>query len=64
LGWNRVSVAQHFLGRNNSFAPHVDFNTGEGGVWCVKLEDIDNDGKADMLVTSGGSALLSVFRNI
>ena len=47
-----------------TFAPHVDFNTGEGGVWCVKLEDIDNDGKVDMLVTSGGSALLSVFRNI
>ncbi len=65
FGLGTVSVLRNTSSAGTiSFAPHVDFNTGEGGVWCVKLEDIDNDGKIDMLVTSGGSALLSVFRNI
>jgi len=47
-----------------SFEPHVDFEVGNGGVWCVKLEDMDGDGKSEILVTSGGSAWLSIFRNI
>ena len=47
-----------------SFAPRVDFIAGHGGVWCVVLEDVDGDGKSDLTVTSGGDALVSIFRNI
>jgi hypothetical protein len=65
FGLGTVSVLRNTSSAGTiTFAPRVDFNAGEGGVWCVKLEDIDNDESLDILVTSGGSALLSVFRNI
>jgi 6-phosphogluconolactonase (cycloisomerase 2 family) len=47
----------------SSFAPRIDFNTGTnpGG---LAIGDIDGDGKPDISVTSYGSNLISVFRNI
>ena len=47
-----------------SFAPSVNLEVGSGGVWCVRLEDMDADRKPDVLVTSGGSAWLSIFKNV
>jgi alpha-tubulin suppressor-like RCC1 family protein len=49
---------------SDSFAPRVDFAAAHGGIWCVRLDDVDGDGKGDITVTNGGDALVSIFRNI
>ena len=47
-----------------SFAPKVDFITGTlTGPWGINIEDIDGDGKPDLLVTNNKSNTISVFRN-
>ena len=47
-----------------SFDARVDYPAGNNGVWCVVLQDLDGDQKPDITVTSGGDALVSIFRNI
>ncbi len=48
----------------SSFAPRVDLVAAHGGIWGVALNDVDDDGKADIAVTSGGDGLVSIFKNI
>jgi uncharacterized protein (TIGR02145 family) len=45
-----------------SFAAKVDFSTGQNPA-CVKIGDIDGDGKPDMVIVSGGDSTISVFKN-
>jgi hypothetical protein len=60
-----VSILENTsAGGTISFAPQVGLSVGEGGVWCVRLQDIDGDTNTDVLVTSGGSAFMSVFQNL
>lgn len=49
---------------SGSFDARVDHPAGNNGVWCVVLQDLDGDQKPDITVTSGGDALVSIFRNI
>ena len=65
FGVGAVSILQNTsVGGAISFAPQVELSAGEGGVWCVRLQDIDNDTRTDILVTSGGSGFMSVFQNL
>jgi len=45
-----------------SFAPRTDISTGNGTVG-VTIADINQDGKPDILVTSGNSAVFSILKN-
>ncbi|GGB17729.1 hypothetical protein GCM10011511_46920 [Puia dinghuensis] len=49
-------------GGSISFAPRVDFATGDGSVDVV-LADMNGDGKTDVLVPSGNSGIFSIFLN-
>ncbi|AYB33727.1 FG-GAP-like repeat-containing protein [Chryseolinea soli] len=48
----------------DSFAPRVSIQAGNGGVWCVMLEDVDSDAKPDILVSSGGDGQFSILKNV
>ncbi len=45
-----------------SFAPKEDFSTGNGTIG-VSIDDFDGDGKPDLLVGSGNSGMISIFKN-
>ncbi|HEY9167078.1 MAG TPA: FG-GAP-like repeat-containing protein [Candidatus Kryptonia bacterium] len=47
---------------NISFAPRVDFTTGSEPSW-VTINDVDGDGKPDLILTNNLSNTVSVFRN-
>jgi hypothetical protein len=46
---------------SSSFGTHVDFSTASAyfGPWDIVINDIDNDGKPDIIVTDGGG----IFKN-
>ncbi|MFN5543631.1 MAG: beta strand repeat-containing protein, partial [Bacteroidota bacterium] len=46
----------------NSFAPKVDFNTGNIP-FVIAVNDLDGDGKPDIIVANRGSNTVSIFRN-
>jgi len=46
----------------NSFAPKVDFATGNYP-YCVAIGDLDGDGKPDLATAIEGDNILSVFKN-
>jgi hypothetical protein len=62
---NTISVLRN-LGAvaitSNSFAPRVDFTTGNGPKW-VAIGDLTGDGKPDLVVANAGSGTLSIFQN-
>jgi hypothetical protein len=52
---------------SSSFAPKVDFDlNGNGSTWLVTAEDLDGDGKKDILAAqdSGSIGYLRIFRNV
>lgn len=48
---------------NTSFAPKVDFATGAGGPYSVRISDLDGDGKPELIVAEYNENTISVFRN-
>lgn len=47
-----------------SFAPRVDFSTGPGSSpYFVTMEDMDLDGKLDLIVANYGNSYMSMLRN-
>lgn len=49
-------------GGNISFAPKIDFSTGNGTLG-LGIADISGDGKPDIVVASGNSGFISIFEN-
>jgi len=60
---NTVSVLRNTSTNTNlSFASKKDYSTGVNPFW-VTAGDLDNDSKAEMIVTNSGSNSVSVFKN-
>lgn len=66
FGANTISVYRNIAASGSiasgSFASKVDFATGSSP-FGVTIGDLDGDGKPELVVTNGGDATVSVFRN-
>lgn len=64
---NTVSVFRNITSpgifTSSSFAPKIDFATGANPLYLA-LEDVDGDGKLDIVVPNSGSGTVSVLRNL
>jgi hypothetical protein len=47
----------------SSLAPKVDFLTGGTGGFGVKIDDLDGDGKSDIIASNNSSGNIAVFKN-
>lgn len=47
----------------DAFEPGINLVAGNGGVWFIGLEDLDDDGKPEMIASSGGDGHISIFKN-
>ncbi|MDP3392399.1 FG-GAP-like repeat-containing protein [Sediminibacterium sp.] len=46
----------------NSFAPKVDFTTGNGP-WFLTINDLNGDGKPDIIIANINASTISIFKN-
>lgn len=48
----------------DAFQQQTYLPAGQGGVWFVGLEDLDDDSKPDIIASSGSDGHISIFKNI
>lgn len=61
---NTVSVFRNIsINDTISFAPKIDYATGDFPL-SLAIDDLDGDGKQDLVVANGKSNTVSIFRNI
>jgi hypothetical protein len=61
---NTVSLYRNTTTNGNiSFAPRIDYSA-KNGPFSVIIEDLNGDGKADLVVSNDGDSAISIYKNL